>query len=83
MSLALVDIQMPKMDGFRLAECIQAIEKAHNGLDSTSCPIVAITAHYSPEIEEKALKVGISRVLKKPVGQNDLQSIVKQYYFGG
>lgn len=71
--LVLTDIQMPEMDGFRLAELIQATERgwykalnkqSSNGMikTQTTCRIVAVTA-FTSGIEEKAKKAGISLVI--------------------
>ena len=52
--LALVDLQLPEMDGLTLAGCIQ---KALPAL-----PLLALTAHGEPAYREKALAAGLTGV---------------------
>lgn len=79
--LVLTDIQMPEMDGYRVAELIIATEKywveslKRESIESYTkcknhCPIIAITAHYDMSVIEKASKYGIKKVLAKPVEDN-------------
>lgn len=69
---------MPEMDGYRVAELIITTEKYFfesmklNSVESVTkskrhCPIVAITANCDETVREKALRVGIVRVLPKPM----------------
>lgn len=72
--IVLTDIQMPGMDGFRVAECIKATEMAwaHSVAQKSNfgkmkvaknCPIIAITASYSSQIQARAKQIGFSHVL--------------------
>ena len=68
---------MPKIDGFKLAIIIQSIEKVwFDTIDkegdirrqkAKKCPIVAVTAFDLENVRKNAQKVGIERVLAKPV----------------
>lgn len=63
--LILLDMQMPRMDGF---ECSQALK---NFEETADIPIVAITASVMKEDEEKALQ-HCEDVLAKPVNRQEL-----------
>lgn len=57
--LILMDIQMPKMDGYTLTEKIRTDLKS-------SVPIVAMTAHALEGEKDRCLKSGMSGFLSKP-----------------
>ncbi|MBE9541732.1 MAG: response regulator, partial [Proteobacteria bacterium] len=66
----LMDIQMPKMDGYEATKIIR--------LDSrfTSLPIIAMTAHAMKGDEEKCLKAGMDGYISKPINQDKLFYII-------
>ena len=66
--LILLDIFMPGLDGFEVCRKI----KENPNIKNTN--IVAITAHFDPEVKKKALEAGASDCLSKPV---DLSKIEK------
>jgi CheY-like chemotaxis protein len=83
---------MPKMDGFRVAECIRATElswsnsvakSSHQGKIKAKhqCPIIALTAHHSNEVVVKAKSAGINKVLRKPANMSDIINLLKEYYY--
>lgn len=66
--LVLMDLQMPRMDGFEASDYIR------NKMPepANSVPIVVLTADVMPETRDKALQLGISRFITKPFKQPDL-----------
>ena len=44
-------------------------------------PVVAVTAYTDQSIKDKALSVGMSDVLYKPVSAEDLKKVLDKYYF--
>jgi CheY-like chemotaxis protein len=45
------------------------------------CPIVAVTACASKEVNEQAIKIGIKQVIPKPVDVKVLAKVLKDYYY--
>lgn len=45
-------------------------------------PIVAVTAYEDDDTINKCLKVGISRVINKPVSYDLLEKIINEFYQG-
>ncbi len=61
--LILMDIQMPRMNGFEATEKIRSMERP----DAASVPIFAMTANAFAEDEEKSLQAGMNAHLSKPL----------------
>lgn len=61
--LILMDIQMPRMDGFEATEKIRAM----NRHDAATVPIFAMTANAFAEDEEKSRKAGMNAHISKPL----------------
>ncbi|GGF54899.1 two-component system response regulator [Alteromonas lipolytica] len=57
----LLDIEMPGMDGFELCKTLQAIP------DLASSSFIFITSHHSVEMESRALRLGASDFIPKPI----------------
>lgn len=68
--LILMDIKMPKMDGYEATTQIRKI--------STSIPIIAITAHAFPEDKERILNSGFNDYLSKPIKFKELQRKIQE-----
>ena len=68
--VALVDIQMPEMDGFEVLRRFRAIE-AGSGVR-----MIALTAYTSHEDRERCLAAGFDDVLTKPVTQSRLAALL-------
>lgn len=68
--LVLMDIQMPKMDGYTATRHIRSQPKyAH-------LPIVAMTAHAMKSDREKCLTVGMNDHLSKPINRKQFYKIL-------
>jgi two-component system chemotaxis response regulator CheY len=69
--LALVDINMPVMDGLKLIHLIRDEESL------ASMPIVVITTEGAEEDRARALALGADEYLTKPVQANRVLAVVK------
>jgi two-component system sensor histidine kinase/response regulator len=69
--LVLLDVQMPGIDGLEVARRFRAEEQPPR------TPIVALTAHTTPEMRERCLAAGFDSVLAKPVSQPALAAILR------
>lgn len=63
-SVILMDLEMPVMDGMTCARRIRELEK--EGTIVTHIPIIAVTAYARPEQIESAKAAGIDDVISKP-----------------
>ncbi len=72
--LVLMDIQMPKMDGY---EATQRIRALNNGYCS-AVPIIAMTANAFAEDKEKAFAVGMNGYLSKPINIPELMETIRK-----
>jgi CheY-like chemotaxis protein len=72
--LILMDIQMPKMDGFQATAEIRRRERETR----THLPIVAMTAHAMKGDMEKCLEAGMDAYVAKPVRPLDLLKTIEQ-----
>jgi chemosensory pili system protein ChpA (sensor histidine kinase/response regulator) len=70
--LMLLDIEMPRMDGFEVARQVRASEPLR-GL-----PIAMITSRSGDKHREKALGLGVNRYLGKPYQEEVLLSVVEE-----
>jgi two-component system chemotaxis response regulator CheY len=69
--LALIDINMPVMDGLKLVSLIR-------GEDSIAdMPIVVVTTEGASEDRERALALGANEYLTKPIQANKVLSVAK------
>ena len=69
--LALVDINMPVMDGLKLISLIRGEENLKQ------MPIVVITTEGATEDRERALSLGADEYLTKPIQANRVLSVAK------
>lgn len=67
----LLDVMMPKLDGFEVARRLKADEKTQG------IPIVMVTALHSVEDRVKALEAGADDFLSKPVDRIELAARVR------
>jgi two-component system chemotaxis response regulator CheY len=69
--IALIDINMPVMDGLKLISLIRGDESLKE------IPIVVITTEGANEDRDRALKLGANEYLSKPIQANKVLSVVK------
>ncbi len=71
--IILMDCQMPVMDGFKATA---AIRKKY---DSTTLPIIALTANASSEDRQNCLNAGMNDFLSKPYALDQLRQIIHRW----
>ena len=69
--LALIDINMPVMDGLKLVSLIRGEENI------SDMPIVVVTTEGAKEDRERALALGANEYLTKPIQANKVLSVAK------
>jgi len=69
--VALIDINMPIMDGFKLIQHIRQ-DQHHAKL-----PIIVITTESKPEHVEKAKELGVNHYITKPIRQSEVLQKVR------
>ncbi len=74
--LVLMDVQMPKLDGYEAMRRLRERERAE-GLPRT--PIVAVTAHAFQEDVDNAIKAGADAQLTKPFRRESLLDAIELY----
>lgn len=73
--LVLMDIQMPKMDGYEATKRIRALEDEK----LNSIPIVAMTANAFDEDRNNALASGMNDFITKPIRIKEIIDILNKY----
>lgn len=71
----LMDLSMPVMDGIEAARRIRAGEA---GMHHQHVPIIAVTAHDSPEMREACDVTGIQEFIAKPVTTEKLTPVLNR-----
>ena len=66
--LMLLDIEMPRMDGFEVASFVRNDERLKN------LPIIMITSRTGSKHKDKAMEIGVNKYLGKPFQEDDLVS---------
>jgi CheY-like chemotaxis protein len=74
--LALMDVQMPDMNGFQATAAI----RQHEQLSGGHLPIIAMTAHAMVGDKERCLEAGMDAYLAKPVQVSDLFTIIDNFF---
>ena len=72
--LLLLDIHMPELDGFQVAEAIRERERTVGG----HLPIIALTARSRKEDRERCLAAGMDDFLTKPVRPGELWTAIER-----
>lgn len=72
-TLILMDLSLPKLDGLTATRKI----RQHRGFSKV--PIVAVSAHDSPESREEALAAGCNEYVAKPIDFDQLKSLLDRF----
>jgi CheY-like chemotaxis protein len=70
--LILIDIHMPDMNGFEVAQHLRHIPAMEH------VPLVALTADVTGDIEARCLKSDFNAYLSKPISKSRLLSVIQQ-----
>jgi CheY-like chemotaxis protein len=68
--LILMDLSLPKLDG------LSATRRIRRNKASANIPIVAVSAHDSPQSRDEALAAGCNEYVTKPIDFEQLNSVV-------
>ena len=69
----LMDVQMPKIDGFEATTIIRDLEKT----TGSHLPIVAMTAHAMREDRDRCIKAGMNVYLTKPLNFAEVFAVIE------
>lgn len=69
LDLMLIDLRMPKLNGYELISKVRKWEKTNN---KSSMPAICLSANVSKSDQEKAIDSGFNSFIKKPVSKKDL-----------
>lgn len=73
--VAVLDLQMPGLDGIEVAERLQT--------ELPSCGVVIVTSHGRPGYLKRALESGVRGFMPKTVSARVLAEVVRQVHAGG
>lgn len=71
--IILLDIQLPTMDGYQVAEALRSSQHLDN------IPIIAVTSYAMVGDREKALSAGCNGYIEKPINPDTFVSQIEQY----
>jgi signal transduction histidine kinase/DNA-binding response OmpR family regulator/HPt (histidine-containing phosphotransfer) domain-containing protein len=71
--LVLMDVQMPKIDGYEATRCIRKMS------NQSSLPIIAMTAHAMQGDRELCLDSGMNDYISKPINRDQLFNMLKKW----
>lgn len=75
-NLILMDVQMPKMDGYEATKAIRAMNRG----DVADVPIVAMTANVFEEDIRAAHRAGMNAHFAKPIDLKEFERLLKECY---
>jgi CheY-like chemotaxis protein len=64
--IVLLDIMMPKLDGFTLCKMLRS------NTSTRSLPVIFVTAYEALDIEERRIEAGANKVINKPINMDVL-----------
>ena len=70
---AIVDLNLPSIDGWKLLQTIQANPKVAH------MPCIAVTAFHSAEVAVKAIEAGFTAYFSKPIEPGSFVQELQQY----
>ncbi len=70
--IMLLDIEMPRMDGFEVATLVRHDERLHD------LPIIMITSRTGDKHRERALRIGVNEYFGKPYQEAQLLGSIRQ-----
>jgi chemosensory pili system protein ChpA (sensor histidine kinase/response regulator) len=68
----LLDIEMPRMDGFEVARQVRRDERL------AELPIIMISSRTGGKHHQRALEIGVNRFLGKPFQENELLACIDE-----
>lgn len=71
--IILLDIQLPTMDGYAVAQALRQSERLHQ------VPIIAVTSYAMIGDREKTLSAGCNGYIEKPINPDTFVSEIEQY----
>jgi DNA-binding response OmpR family regulator len=74
--VVLLDIMMPKLDGFTLCKMLRA------NASTQSLPIIFVTAYEALDIEERRVEAGANKVINKPISMDILIKAIDEVLRG-
>lgn len=72
-ALILMDLSLPKLDG------LAATREIRKEVTLRKVPIVAVSAHDSPQTRAEALAAGCNEYVTKPIDFDNLNAVLKRY----
>lgn len=77
-SLILMDIQMPKMNGYEATQTVRSMKDE----EKQGIPIIAMTANAFEEDKKNAFAAGMNAHLAKPINVAEMMSVIGEYIMG-
>jgi len=71
--IILLDIEMPRMDGFEFARNVRADPKTRD------IPIIMITSRTADKHRNRAIELGVNEYMGKPYQEDQLLTMIRQY----
>lgn len=72
-SVILLDIEMPRMDGFTFAEILRS-----RPWDAATVPVIMISSRMVEKYRDQAASLGINQCMGKPFSETDLLAAIKE-----
>lgn len=73
--IAILDMQMPQMDGLTLSQEIRQLEET-GGMLTPRLPLVMLTSIVNPQGDEETAKANFAAFLNKPIKQSQLYNVL-------